>query len=361
LTVLDPLALLDQPGLRPSEVAEVEQLVGRTLRTDNTVVLFQAEAITLLEAVASSIAGPDNRVLNVVTGPYGAKFGEWLRRTGAEVSELAPSYAETVTEETFVKALHGVDTVALVQAEAATGANLDLEALLRCASKAGALTVVDAVAAIGAEPIDVDAWGIDIAVIGGQKALAGPAGVSAAVVSPRAWGRITANPVAPRESTLSLIDWADQWLKTDRSRIPGTPSVLETRALLAALRRVHDEGIEETEFRHRRARAAVTAAVTAYGLHPWAPRKHRAAVCTTVALPEPVPALLAAALEPGTLLTPGDGPLSSELFRINHFGRSAELPVLLEGLARLGTALGLDDTRITGAGQAAAQAWSAAV
>ena len=85
------------------------------------------------------------------------------------------------------------------------------------------LTVVDAVAAIGAEPIAVDGWGIDVAVIGGQKALAGPAGVSAASVSDRAWRRIENNPVAPRSSTLSLLDWAEGWLRTDRSPEPRRP------------------------------------------------------------------------------------------------------------------------------------------
>ncbi len=214
------------------------------------------------------------------------------------------------------------------------------------------LTVVDAVAAIGAEPLAVDDWGIDVAVIGGQKALAGPAGASAAAVSERAWLRIENNPVAPRSSTLSLLDWVDGWLRTDRSRIPGTPSVLETRALLAALRRVHTEGIDAVELRHRRARSATLAAVQALGLRPWAAEGRRAAICTTVALPSrPI-----GILQPGGLLAPGDGPLAGELFRVNHFGRAAELDVLLAGIDRLAEGLGLVDVR-AGARQVAIEAW----
>lgn len=368
VSALAAQALLDQPALRPAEVVELEQLLARTLRTSGSVVLCQAEAVTLLEAVASSVAGPGNRVLNVVTGPYGSLFGGWLRRTGAEVFDLVVDH-QGLSEGSFRSALLGMDTVALTQAEAATGANLDLAWLLGVARDLEVLTVVDAVAAIGAEPIAVDDWGIDVAVIGGQKALAGPAGVSAAAVSEQAWRRVDNNPAAPRSSTLSVLDWADGWLRTDRSRIPGTPSVLETRALLAALRRVHAEGIDAVELRHRRARAATLAAVGALGLRPWAAEGRRAAICTTVALPpsliEPVeirrsrkarPAGLPGILQPGALLAPGDGPLAGELFRVNHFGRAADLDVMLEGIDRLADALGVPGEP-DAARQAAIDAW----
>jgi aspartate aminotransferase-like enzyme len=248
-----------------------------------------------------------------------------------------------------------MDTVALTQAEAATGADLALAGLLGVAGELGVVTVVDAVAAIGAEPIAVDDWGIDVAVIGGQKALAGPAGVSAASISERAWRRIENNPAAPRSSTLSVLDWADGWLRTDRSRIPGTPSVLETRALLAALRRVHAEGIEAVERRHRRARAATLAAVGALGLRPWAAEARRAAICTTVALPGSGPDI-AGVLQPGGLLAPGDGALAGELFRVNHYGRAADLDVLQTGIDRLADALGVPGER-EAARQSAGDAW----
>jgi aspartate aminotransferase-like enzyme len=363
VTALAAEVLLDQPPLQPAEVVELEGLVARTLRTSGSVVLCQAEAVTLLEAVASSVAGPGNRVLNVVTGPYGVLFGGWLRRTGAEVFDLVVDH-QGLSERAFRRALAGVDTVALTQAEAATGADLELAGLLGVANELGVLTVVDAVAAIGAEPITVDDWGIDVAVIGGQKALAGPAGVSAASIGERAWRRIENNPAAQRSSTLSVLDWAEGWLRTDRSRIPGTPSVLETRALLAALRRVHAEGISAVELRHRRARAAWLAAVAALGLRPWAAEGRRAAICTTVALPESGSGGLAGVLQPGVLqtgalLAPGDGPLAGELFRVNHYGRAAELDVVGEGIDRLAEALGVPGER-EAARQSAIDAWEEA-
>ncbi|HSK32624.1 MAG TPA: aminotransferase class V-fold PLP-dependent enzyme, partial [Propionicimonas sp.] len=158
MSVLPAEALLDQPPLDPAEVVELEGLVARTLRTHASVVLCQAEAVTLLEAVAGSVAGPGNRVLNVVSGPYGSMSGGWLRRTGANVFDLVVDQ-QGLSEGAFREALRGMDTVALTQAEAATGANVELAALLAVARESGVLTVVDAVAAIGAEPNAVDDWG----------------------------------------------------------------------------------------------------------------------------------------------------------------------------------------------------------
>jgi aspartate aminotransferase-like enzyme len=51
-------------------------------------------------------------------------------------------------------------------------------------------TCTDAVASVGGHTLDMDALGIDLMVIGAQKALAGPPRVSVVVVSERAWAHI---------------------------------------------------------------------------------------------------------------------------------------------------------------------------
>ena len=87
---------------------------------------------------------------------------------------------------------------------------------------------------IGGHALDVDRLGIDIAVIGSQKALAGPAGLSAISVSKKAW-QLIAHQQAPQGSMLSLLDQKQQWLDTGRHAIPGTPSSIEFFALQAAI------------------------------------------------------------------------------------------------------------------------------
>ena len=50
-----------------------------------------------------------------------------------------------------------------------------------------ALLIVDGVSGIGALPFHTDAWGIDVAVTGAQKAWMIPPGLAMVAVSPRAW------------------------------------------------------------------------------------------------------------------------------------------------------------------------------
>ena len=93
------------------------------------------------------------------------------------------------------------------------------------------ISVVDAVASVGAEPLEIEAWALDITVVSAQKALGGPAGVTGVAISDAGWAAISANPSAPRNSALSLLDWRQQWLATDHEFLPTIPNHLEMLAL----------------------------------------------------------------------------------------------------------------------------------
>ena len=118
----------------------------------------------------------------------------------------------------------GADVVSLVHAEAATGARSELAAIAERAHASGALVLVDAVASVGAEPLEIDAWDLDLVALSAQKALGGPAGVCAVAVSERAWAAIEANPAAPRDSALSLLDWRERWIRAGRRELPQIPA-----------------------------------------------------------------------------------------------------------------------------------------
>ena len=355
--------LLDLGPVTAADVAAVERACARLLGTASDVLLMQAEAIVLLEAVAKSLARPGIRALNVVSGPYGALFGRWLTAAGADVTTLAVPFDRAVTTADVAKFLsrQSFDLVAIVHAEAATGSANPIGAIAETVAAAGAVLVVDAVASIGGHPVSPDAWPADIVVIGGQKALAGPAGVSAASISRRAWSMMEQNPGAPRESVLSLLDLRDGWLRSDRQSVLGTPSSLETAALGQAVRRVETEGLELVIGRHRAAAAAARAGVRALGLHPWISDDDAAAtVVTTIAAPAGGAAvLLAGARSAGSrILTTAPGSLAGTALRINHTGRAAELSLVRNELIALGTALGRSSAEaLTEAGQA----WSARI
>ncbi|MFE7763498.1 pyridoxal-phosphate-dependent aminotransferase family protein [Streptomyces sp. NPDC057438] len=363
---------LDLAPLSAAHFASIEDRVARLLSTTQDVVITQGEALLPLEGAIRGAAGPGTTALNVITGPYGQTFGNWLRDCGATVIDLTVPFHTAVTagqiREAFA-AHPAIDFVSLVHAEAATGNTNPVAEIGEAVRAHGALFYLDAVASVGAEPVLPDAWGVDLCVIGAQKAMGGPAGVSAISVSERAWARMAANPRAPRRSYLSLLDWKERWIDGGRRALLHAPAQLEMLALEACLERIEKEGLDAVMSRHASAAAATRAGALALGggLRPYVHEAADAApVATTLRSPSGVDAaeLVAEALavDPALPLAAGGGALASEMIRVHHYGPDANPEVVDACLAALGTALagrgGTADPEA--ARRAAAETWARA-
>ncbi len=368
----DAPALLDLPPLTAAHFARIEDKVAALMGTEADVVTMQGEALLPLEACIRSAARPGSTALNIITGPYGETFGGWLRSCGADVVTISAPFTGAVSPQQVAEALRenpAIDFVSLVHAEAATGNTNPVAEIGAVVREHGALLMLDAVASVGAEPLRTDEWGVDLCVIGGQKALAGPAGVSVASVSARAWERIAANEQAPRRSYLSLLDWKDRWIDGGRTALPHAPAQLEMLALEQAVDRVNAEGPAAVITRHRAAAAATRAGVRALGgLDPYVLRDEDAApAATTLRAPESLDAreIVAAALaaDGGVPLQAAAGALAAEMIRLNHYGRAADRGVVLAALSALAEALrtlGVE-TDAGAAAKAAGAAWDAVI
>ncbi|MCB5909435.1 pyridoxal-phosphate-dependent aminotransferase family protein [Streptomyces pinistramenti] len=364
----DAPVLLDLPPLDAAHFARIEDKVAALMRTRCDVVATQGEALLPLEACIRSAVRPGSTALNIITGPYGETFGGWLRSCGAEVVTLTAPFTGAVAPQQVADALRehpAIDFVSLVHAEAATGNTNPVAEIGRVVREHGALLMLDAVASVGAEPLLTDEWGVDLCVIGGQKALAGPAGVSAVSVSARAWERIAANEQAPRRSYLSLLDWKQRWIDGGRTALPHAPAQLEMLALEQAVDRVEAEGLDAALTRHRAAAAAVRAGTRALGgLTPYVIRDEDAApVATTLRVPAGQDAgdVVSAALAVDgsvPVLAAAGGP-AQEMIRVNHYGRAADRGVVLDSLAALAEAMRAlgAETASGAAADAAAAAW----
>ncbi|MDO0928302.1 aminotransferase class V-fold PLP-dependent enzyme [Streptomyces sp. TG1A-8] len=361
--------LLDLPPLTAERFAAIADRVARLLGTRQDVVITQGEALLPLEGAIRAAAGPGTVALNVITGPYGQTFGDWLRDCGATVHDVSVPFHTAVTAAQVREAFAehpDVDFVSLVHAEAATGNTNPVAEIGEAVREQGALFYLDAVASVGAEPVLPDAWGVDLCVIGAQKAMGGPAGVSAISVSERAWARMTANPHAPRRSYLSLLDWKERWIDGGRKALLHAPAQLEMLALEACLERIEADGLDAVMARHRSAALATRAGAVALGggLEPYVYEAGDAApVATTLRVPSGVVAseLVARALEddPALPLAAGGGALSREMVRVNHYGPDATPGAVHGALAALGAALAGEGLAVDpgAARQAAEDAW----
>lgn len=333
-------ALPDAPGFPASAYAPLADAIARILGTTNPVLLIQGEAVVALEASAASLGRPGLRALNIVTSMYGRWFGHWLSRAGAEVVDLEAEPSLPIEAEAVAKALETgrFDLVAVVHAESAYGILNPLPEIAALTRAHGALLVVDAVASVGGHELEVDALGIDIAVIGPQKSLGGQAGVSALSLSPRAAERL--NPPGPAPSILSLADQKTLWLDQGRGALPGTPSALEFHALAATLAKVEAEGLANLQARHRTSAAMARAGVAALVGAERLPSAKASNLVTSLPLPAGLtaPQLLAHAA-PGHALSSGVGPKGETMIRLTHTGRSARPESVLGDLATIGAAL----------------------
>ena len=328
-----------------AEYAAIEDRFAALLGTQQDLVVLQGEALLPLEAAARGLGRAGSTALNIVTSPYGATFGDWLRAGGSRVVDLVVPLDRAVSAEQVAEALERepeTSVVSLVHAEAGSGVVNPLRDIGALAKAFGALVVVDAVGSVGAEPLAIDDWDLDLVVLSAQKALAGPTGVSAAVVSDRAWAWLESNPSAPRQSLLSLLDWRERWLGAGRTVLPVIPHHVELRLLGEALDRAEAEGLASVIGRHRAVADEARRGIEALGLEPWVEdAAQTAGIATTVRVPpETSVAHVVDSLDVDPPWLVAAAPFApAESLRINHTGLRATSGDVERALAALAAAL----------------------
>jgi pyridoxamine---pyruvate transaminase len=364
----DTLAALGRPVLHQSDpaflqlYADTVELLRGAFGTAQAPVILHGEAVLGLEAAAASLIRRDDVVLNLVSGVYGKGYGYWARRYAKEVVEVEVPYDSAVPADSVRKALEqrpDVSVVSVVHCETPSGTMNDLDAIGPVVAGHGALLVVDAVSSFGGVACDFAAWHADLVVVGPQKCLGGPAGLSLLHVSDAAWEHMEANPDAPRASVLSILDWKDAHL-VDRP-FPFTPSISDVYGLHACLGQYLAEGPAAVQRRHASAARSVRAGAEALGLALWAADR---SICsdtiTAVKVPPPLdePEIRARArAESGVMLSGGQGDLAGRVLLIGHMGPAAYPLSPVIALTALGRALrGLGVTADVGAAVEAALA-----
>src|SRR5829696_2046530 len=99
---------------------------------------------------------------------------------------------------------------------------------------------------MGGLPFETDAWGVDVAITGSQKAWMIPPGMTMLSVSERAW-EATAAAKLPR----SYWDFRAALSYQKRGQTPYTPAITQMYGLREALRLIEAEGLPNVFRRHQ--------------------------------------------------------------------------------------------------------------
>jgi aspartate aminotransferase-like enzyme len=354
---------LSRNEIAPERVVALADEFGRLVGPEAVALPVFAEATVTLQSLARELAGAGRRVLNVVSSRYGHGFEAWLRGYGGVCESVEAPAGRALSPAALDEALSHhpeFDTVFLAHGEAITGVLHPLPELVAVAHRHGALIAVDAVATVGAVAIPAEA---DAVVLGPQKALGGPSGLSAAVISPTGWPLLAPGP-DPVPSALSLRWLRDEWLRRGRAETPGIPPVLDVLAVEDAFLELEREGLCARLERHRTASRAVRAGLRAGGVQPRVPAAEANPLATAVDLSAGLDAAAvsaAARQAGGRWLADVDGAVGPAV-RSTHFaagatpaGTTQVLVALAAGLAAAGGAFDLG-----AALDAAAAAWGRA-
>jgi aspartate aminotransferase-like enzyme len=242
-------------------------------------------ASAAMEMAVSNLCWPGRRVLCLKSGTFSGRLGEMATGVGAEVTYLTSAQGRPVSaaEVKIALAKDHFDVVTMAHGETSTGVKMtDLSEICRLAKEHGALTIVDAVPTLTAMPVNMDDWGIDVCIVGGQKALSSIPGVSICAFSPDSWRSVEAHP-APRphwcyDATRAQRFWGYQ----QYHYTAPVPGVL---ALHEALRLIAEETLERRFSRHEMSSLAMQSGIEAMGLELFAPKEVRLNSVLAIKLP----------------------------------------------------------------------------
>jgi aspartate aminotransferase-like enzyme len=321
------LAALAEPVLH-HRAPDFKEVYGRVLgrlqevhRTQADVLLFTCSGTGAFESAIVNLCSPGERVLAVSAGSFGERWASMARTFGCEVEELKYAWGETPTADDLQRKLTEIDPVSLVflvHSETSTGVVADIHALAAVAKDAGALVVVDGVSSLGAVPLEMDDWNLDVVISGSQKALMTPPGLATAAVSEGAWEQVA-------RSTLPsfYFDWDRTRKAQQKLDSAFTPAVSLIVALDVALGLVLADGLDAAFERHARLGRACRAGIKAMGLELFSPDEDRSAVVTAARMPEGMDSgdlTLALRDRHGVTIAGGQGELKGAIFRIGHIG-----------------------------------------
>ncbi|MEM7207779.1 MAG: alanine--glyoxylate aminotransferase family protein [Pseudomonadota bacterium] len=219
-----------------------------------------------MEMAVANLVWPGTRVLSVCNGFFSGRLSEMATRAGAEVETLTVEDGKAASPEEIETALKRFrpQVLTMVQGETSnTTHNFNLPEIAKLADQYDCLTVVDAVCTLSTMPLNMDDWGVDAVITGGQKGLSSIPGVSLVAFSEKAWERVQNRDEPMRHWTLDATLATRFW---HCASYHYTAPVSGLLALHEAMRLVCDETLEKRFERHRTRSVALQSGIEALGL-----------------------------------------------------------------------------------------------
>ncbi len=306
---------------------EVREGLKSLFGTKSNVLIFTSSGTGAMEAAVSNLFSPGDKVLVVNGGKFGERWLLLAQAFGLKPVEIKVEWGQAVRVDTVAKLLkdHPDTQGIMIQYSETSTTALHPVREIAALTRNGPVLVVDGVTAVGALPVPMDEWGLDVLVTGSQKALMLPPGLGFIALSDRAWARVEKSRCSRFYFDIKLEQKNQQQGST-----AFTPAVSLIFGLRAALTLIDKEGIDRVYARHDRMARATRGAASALDLRLLAPENPSPAA-TGIWMPPGVNAdqlLEYLRARMGLTFAEGQDHLRGKIIRIAHVGYMGAFDVI---------------------------------
>ena len=290
------------------------------------ILLVTGSGTAAMETALLSAVPAGGKILTISNGAFGERLGDIIDVHQLPHRRMRLGWGEAMDPAAIAAALRAdpqITTVALIRHETSVGLLNPVAAVGRLCAQLDRLLVVDAVSALGAEELDVQADGIDVCFSSSNKCLHSVAGVSFLCVSPRLWARTAGSAARGYYLDLARYRRAMQEL----GQTPFTPAVSTFFALETALDELAEQGgvpARREVYRGRNLR--IRRVLTSLGFQSFTNTGRESVTISTVKVPAgiDVQALYDQLKERGFVIYKTKGPLGADHIQIANMGEIPE-------------------------------------
>ncbi len=280
--------VINHLGETMDEVISNVKIMGRYAfqTVSDKIIGVSGPASAAMEMAITNLLWPGRSILALSMGTFSGRMAEMAEGVGADVTVIESAGIQPVRVEEVQEAFSKkhFDVITMAQGETSCGVEMKcLPEVARIAKEHGALVVVDAVCTLTTMPLQMDEWGVDVAIAGGQKGLSSIPGVSLIAFSQDAWKKIKSRKERQPHWCLDALRAQTFWGSQQYHYTAPVPGIL---ALHEALRQICEETLPMRFERHRVSSIALQTGIETMGLKLFVPIKDRLNSVVAINTPE---------------------------------------------------------------------------
>ena len=306
---------------RSSDFKELLKQASKQLKaffqTDQPVLILTSTGTGAMEAGFINTLSPQEEVICVGGGKFGERWRDMAQKFSLKTHFIDTAWGEAVSVSQIEEKLLAqpeVKALVVTACETSTGACHPIEEISHLLKKhPKVLFIVDAITGLGAMPLPMDEWGIDVMTAGSQKTFWLPTGLSFICLSKKAWDR---------SSQSTLPKYYFELHREKKAQAAGqtafSSSVSLIRALSVSLNILNEWGLEQMISRSEIFKNSCLAFCKALNLQPYS--SSPANSLTAVKLNQAQELKKKLEQNHHVIIAGGQGQLKDKLIRIGHLG-----------------------------------------